>query len=110
MAKNDITVSAPRLSGLMHTVRAVLTTPNTFWAVRVLSPTEVVRTTVRRYRGRVDLRGSVDLLVKIGTPNYGERLIIKRHVKAGGVFPMRVITKAAPKVRERKKHGRKKRG
>ena len=61
-------------------------------ATKYISPTVVV-SAVRRYaRKRIDRRAKhVDVVLKIGAPNYEQREFIKKCKKAGETFPVKKI-------------------
>lgn len=61
-------------------------------ATKFYSPTYVVSATVRSFGGKVDWKAkSLEILVKIGKPNFAEREFIKKCQKAKEPFPVRKI-------------------
>lgn len=82
-------------------VRALLAS-GAFSATKYVSPTEVVRATRRRVRGKVPNRGTVDLVMVMGRPNYRERAFIRKAKKAGEAFPVRKVQlRFAPGAKKR---------
>lgn len=67
-------------------------------ATKYLSEKEVVRATIRRYRGRVSYKGNLDIILKVGRPNFKERKFIKLCKKAGVSFPVQKIQLSFPKT------------
>jgi hypothetical protein len=72
-------------------IATILRTPGERKATKYLSPKDVVTVALRRYRGRVSTKGTNEFVVKIGRPNYRERLFVKACRKAGEPFPMRKV-------------------
>jgi hypothetical protein len=61
-------------------------------ATKYISEKEVVSVQRKSYKGKIDKSAtSIDLIVKIGKPNYEERLFIKKLKKAGEPFPVKII-------------------
>ena len=59
---------------------------------KYFSPTYVVSATVRSFQGKVDWNSkSLEILLKIGKPNYAEREFIKKCKKAGEPFPVKKL-------------------
>lgn len=59
-------------------------------ATKYVSEKEVITATRRTYQGKI-LRENVDVVLKIGKPNYAEREYIKLLKKAGEPFPVKKI-------------------
>lgn len=59
-------------------------------ATKYLSYKKVVKATRKRYAGKFG-RGSVDIILTIGAPNYVEREFIKLCKKAGEPFPIKKV-------------------
>lgn len=66
-------------------------------ATKYESEKQVVTATRRLYGGKINKRGNVEILLKIGRPNYAERKFIKMAKKAGEPFPIRKIQVTFPK-------------
>lgn len=60
-------------------------------ATKYLAEKEVITATRRAYKGRISKRDNVEMVVKIGRPNFGEREFIKKCKKAGEPFPVKKI-------------------
>lgn len=79
-------------------------------ATKFITPKLVVRAHRITIQGRIDRRErSVDIRVKIGIPNYHERLFVKDCIKAGEPFPVKKVRLAHFRVIKRKAKGKKKR-
>lgn len=65
-------------------------------AIKIVSPTHVVRACIRRYRGKVTHKGTIDIALKVGRPNHQERQFIKVCVKAKEPFPVKKIRLIRP--------------
>lgn len=63
---------------------------NAVRATKYISPTLVMSATRKRYGGKF-LKGNLDIVVKIGRPNYVEREFIKDYKKAGEPFPVKKV-------------------
>lgn len=70
-------------------------------ATKYISEKEVITATRRTYDGRI-LRGNVDVVLKIGKPNYAEREFIKTLKQAGEPFPVKKIV-LKPLINKKKK-------
>lgn len=60
-------------------------------ATKYIGEKEIVRATRRRVRGKVPTKGTIDLVMVIGRPNYRERQFIAKAKKAGEPFPVRKV-------------------
>lgn len=70
-------------------------------ATKYLSPTEVITATRRLVRGKVDRRRNIEIVLKLGRPNYDEREFIRNAKKAGEPFPIkRILLKSPPKAKK----------
>lgn len=65
-------------------------------AIKFVSDKRVVRACIRRYRGKVNHKGTLDIALKIGKPNHQERKFIKDCVKAKVPFPVKKIRLIRP--------------
>lgn len=65
-------------------------------AIKFVSPTHVVRACIRRDRGKVRYKGTLDISLKVGKPNHQERKFIKACVKAKEPFPVKKIRLIRP--------------
>lgn len=74
-------------------------------ATKYISPTEVVSVQRKSYGNKIDRRDqSIELIVKIGKPNYAEREFIRQCKKAGEPFPVKKVQlKEFPKGKKVKK-------
>ena len=73
-------------------VNTVLEIRNVHCAVKYFSEKEVISATRRIYNGKIDRRDkSVEILVKIGKPNYIQCEFIKKCKKVGEPFPVKKI-------------------
>lgn len=82
-------------------VKALVTT-GARTATKYISPTEIVRATRRRYRGRI-VKGArtVDIVLTIGRPNYAERAFIKKARMGREPFPVKKIQLKYPSANRR---------
>ncbi len=78
-------------SEIGRVVNTVLEIKNVRQAVKYYSPTEVLCVTRKLFRGKIDRRDNIDLVVKIGKPNFEQRAFIKKCKKAGEPFPIKKI-------------------
>lgn len=61
-------------------------------ATKYLEENQVVTATLRRYGGKPPRKGAnLEILFKIGRPNYQEREFIKKCKKSGEPFPVKNI-------------------
>lgn len=60
-------------------------------ATKYESEKQVVTATRRLYGGKVNKRGNIEILLKIGRPNYAERKFITMAKKAGEPFPIKKV-------------------
>jgi len=61
-------------------------------ATKYLSEKSVITATRRVYKGKIDKRNnSIEIVLKIGRPNYKERDFIKKCKKAKEPFPIKKI-------------------
>lgn len=61
-------------------------------ATKYISPKHVVKVTQRLAAGRLPRKGSnLDFVVTVGSPNYADRLFIKKCLKAGEPFPVKKL-------------------
>ena len=61
-------------------------------ATKYIDPKTVITATRVTYKGKIDKRDStIDVRLKIGAPNYQERIFIKQCKKAGERFPVKRI-------------------
>jgi hypothetical protein len=58
---------------------------------KFLSPNLVVAAQRIAYKNKIDKRGNIDIRLKIGKPNYLERVFIKQCKKAGEPFPIKNV-------------------
>lgn len=75
---------------------------NAHKATKYLSEREVVTATRRLFKGKIQHhRQNIDIVLKIGRPNYADRKFIKDCIAAGVSFPVRKIQfKFPPKRRK----------
>ena len=71
-------------------------------ATKFVSPKLVVRATIRRHRGRIPVKGPIQIILKIGRPNAREQKFVKQLLKAGVPFPAAKIRLSYPAKRKRK--------
>lgn len=61
-------------------------------ATKFVSDKFVITATRKAFKGKIDKRSrSIDVVLKIGKPNYAERDFIKKCKKAGESFPVKKI-------------------
>ena len=60
-------------------------------ATKYVSENFVITATRKRYGGKILKRNNVDIVLKIGRPNFAEREFIKDCKKAGEPFPIKKI-------------------
>jgi hypothetical protein len=60
-------------------------------ATKFVDPKHVVRATRRRYRGRVSTKGTQEIVLTVGRPNYAERAFIARAKRASEPFPVKKV-------------------
>lgn len=72
-------------------------------AVKIVSPSFVVRATRKLVQGKVPRRGNIEAVLTIGRPNYRERKFIKLCQKAGEPFPVRKVQVKHPPKPKRKR-------
>jgi hypothetical protein len=77
---DDVVKAIPETIGMLIEQRARL-------AIKYLSPKLIVRACRKRYRGKI-LKGSIEIILTIGKPNYKEREFIKKCKKVGEPFPI----------------------
>lgn len=69
-------------------------------ATKYVSDKLVITATRRTYDGKI-MRGNIEVVLKIGKPNYAERQFIKLLKKAGEPFPVKdIVTK--PLIQKKK--------
>ena len=88
------------MNAVTHTVELLLRS-EAHKATKYLSDKEVVNATRKLVGGKIDKRDrSIEILLKIGKPNYQEREFIKQCKKAGEPFPVKKVQlKYPPKKR-----------
>jgi hypothetical protein len=70
-------------------------------ATKFVSPKHVVKVTQRLAAGRLPRKGSnLDFVVTVGSPNYADRLFIKKCLKAGEPFPVKKLQLKFPAKRK----------
>lgn len=82
------------MTGYQNVERVVETLVETLarQATKYLTPTYVITATRKVYDGKIDKRSkNVDIVLKIGKPNFEERKFIKLYQKAGEPFPVKKI-------------------
>lgn len=81
-------------------VVAALLTSGAHTATKIVSPTEVIRATVRKVQGKVPKRCR-EIVITMGPPNWKTRELIRKLRKAGQSFPVPKIhlRYATPKTR-----------
>ena len=60
-------------------------------ATKYVSENHVITATRKRYGGKILKRNNIDIVLKIGRPNFAEREFIKLCKKAGEPFPIKKI-------------------
>lgn len=75
---------------IARTINALLGNPDARTATKYLSETQVVRATKRRIKGKLP-KGSIDLVVTSGRPNFVARRYIKALKRAGEPFPVKKV-------------------
>lgn len=70
-------------------------------ATKFVTPKFVVRATIRRDRRRIPTKGTVEISLTIGRPNFAERRFIKALKKTGEPFPVKKIKLTFPAKRKR---------
>lgn len=89
------------INGHIETVIATLLTSDAHRAVKYITAKHIVRATRRLYRGRIDKRGKIEMVLTIGAPNYIERKFIADCKKAGESFPVRKVQLKFPPRKKR---------
>lgn len=75
-----------------NAVIGALIRTKSYRATKYISPSEVISATRIVRGGRIDGRDRrTDIQVKVGSPNYLQRLFIKAAQKAGEPFPVRKV-------------------
>lgn len=75
-----------------NAVIGALIRTKSYRATKFISPSQVISATRIVIGGRIDGRGRrADIQVKVGSPNYLQRLFIRAAQKAGEPFPVRKI-------------------
>lgn len=60
-------------------------------ATKFISPKLVITATRKIFGGEIDKRANIEVVIKIGKPNFAERDFIKQCKKAGEPFPVKKI-------------------
>lgn len=68
-------------------------------ATKFVSEKHVVRATRRLFGGKILKRGSIDIVLTIGPPNYAERQFIKQLRKVGEPLPLKKIQLKFPPMK-----------
>jgi hypothetical protein len=70
-------------------------------ATKFITPKSVVKVTQRLAAGRLPRKGgNLDFVVTVGSPNYADRLFIKKCLKAGEPFPVKKLQLKFPAKRK----------
>lgn len=65
--------------------------PDMWKATKYISPDLVVAATRKLSRKKINKHGNIEIILKIGKPNYDERAFIKVAQKAGEPFPIKKV-------------------
>jgi hypothetical protein len=76
-------------SNFQKVINAIVTT-TAIKATSYLSEKLVINATRKRFNGKI-VKSNIEILLKIGNPNFAERKFIKLYKKAGEKFPIKKI-------------------